>query len=56
MHANVGYQPEVSTKFQPNRTALGLEILISVSPAKRQQTNKQTWISDGRENHSPLQL
>jgi hypothetical protein len=24
MHANLGYQPEVSRKFQPNRTAQGL--------------------------------
>ena len=29
MHANLGYQPEVSTKFQLNRTANGWEIVIS---------------------------
>jgi hypothetical protein len=30
MQANLGYQPEVPTKFQPNRTAHGWEIAISV--------------------------
>jgi hypothetical protein len=30
MHANLGYQPKVSTKFQPNRTVDGWEIPIFV--------------------------
>ena len=45
MHANLGYQPQVSTKFQLNQTAHGWEILIFVHPNK--QTNKQTDMNLG---------
>ena len=45
MHANLGYQPQVSTKFQLNQTAHGWEILIFVRPNK--QTNKQTDMNLG---------
>jgi hypothetical protein len=65
MHANLGYQPEVSTKFQLNRTVQGWEIAIFVCPKQtkkqtKKQTNKQTNdIHESRwagKNHSPLQL
>ena len=38
MHANLGYQPEVSTKFWLNQTAHGLEIPIFV---RYSQTDSQ---------------
>jgi hypothetical protein len=37
MHANLVYQPEVSTNFQPNRTAHIWEIPIFVRPNRLQQ-------------------
>ena len=37
MHANLGYQAQVSAKFQLNRTAHGWEIAISVRPNNTQQ-------------------
>jgi hypothetical protein len=56
MHANLGYQPQVSTKFQLNRTAHSRKIAIFVRPNNNKQTSnkQQTWISEGRWNHSPL--
>ena len=41
MHANLGYQPEVSRKFQPNRTAHDWEISIFVRD-RLQTTDWQT--------------
>jgi hypothetical protein len=46
MHANLGYQPTVSTKFQLNGTAHGSEIAIFVYPNK-QTNNKQTDMNLG---------
>ena len=40
MHANLGYQPQVSAKFQLNRTAHGWEILIFVRYRLQQQTEE----------------
>ena len=44
MHANLGYQPQVSAKFQLNRTAHGWEIPIFVRP---NNNNKQTDMNLG---------
>jgi hypothetical protein len=42
MHANLGYQPEVPTKFQPNRTPHGWEIPNFVRPRLQTTTDWQT--------------
>jgi hypothetical protein len=42
IHANLRYQPEVSTKFQFNQTAHGWEILFFVGDRQTTTTDRQT--------------
>jgi hypothetical protein len=51
MHANLGYQPEVPNKFQPNRIAHGWEIPIFVRP--RLQTDRLTDWQTTDYRHEP---